>query len=208
MDAFDKKKEIIDNAIDMSHRIATAEQAYRTREAQLKVQMENMSSLPFITDSYKCVVVDGSVFVEGWHGDMSINKLYHYDGQMYRFLNPIIMPDVSFYGKIGRDGYTEVIVNNKPITFHGYSTYVYEPYNLHAGCLGNTTVKGQWTLKQLQAKCLEVVGQLSVVFMSALYKIHRPNNCEHEEMIKFIDNMGDCPEDIDKKQFDKYFKLM
>lgn len=170
----------------------------------VKVKVDK-PAMPYPGEKYNYIKDGYDIFVEGWHGTLIINKLLVYK-TMYGFIDPIILPDTSFYGKmrIGVNGNrVNHIYTNAKIMFHG----VFDKRNIgvQSTCWGGQYYSGNWSLDTLRQKCLEAAGALSIVRVDTIHDdVMCPADSKYKEVSDWLLE-GYREITPDTPGFDKYF---
>lgn len=170
----------------------------------IKVKVDK-PAMPYPGQKYNFVRDGYDIFVEGWHGTLIINKLLVYK-TMYGFIDPIILPDTSFYGRMSlgnRKNYVNCIYTNAKIMFHG----VFDQRNIgvQTTCWGDQNYYSDWTLELLRKNCLEAASALSIVKVDTIHiDVMCPWDSKYKEVSDWLLE-GYREITPDTPGFDKYF---
>lgn len=204
-----------DNTLTMDKAIAEIQASYDAKLKRETKKLAKSARLPFDGETYSSIITDGRMYVEGWRGDLTINKLsfgaYHPRSEktMYNFIEPIVLPDTSFYGAVDRASLSVVAYyTNAKVAFHGaYKACNLTP-DIHTGCFYNLRLKtGVISFNELKEQCASIAKMLETVSVLTIHgeDIICPEDSEYADVIKFIKQheRGITPK---TKGFDAFFR--
>src|SRR5271157_113629 len=151
-------------------------------------QKQRMSiMMPFAGEKYNFIKERGRVYVEGWSGELVIDKLAIYRDKTYYFKEPIVLPNTKIYGMF--DGYTkdgvQELYTDAKIMFHG--VYDKRENGLKNTCWREARFHGKCTLKELRRRCSIAADALTCVYADTIHgDICCPDNSKYKDVVDYL----------------------
>lgn len=158
---------LIKQAKEKSEVIETIDSSWHDYVENLK---EHIFTIPF-KGSYNALIEDNSVLVEGYCGELLIDKLY-YSHKTYILKNPVRHYPFRIYGVYESRGGFECFVARPEIGFH----YLGMGHQGHPICTGYIQYSNPDSLDLLKEVSLKIIDSFRLINMESLGTVLLPEN--------------------------------
>ena len=197
---------LVKDAVKTERIIQVIERSYEDFYATKLQRIGNARKMPFPEEAYSAIVSDDLLLIEGYHGTMTINKVVGVTGnrdQIFGFIKPIVMENISVYANMSRDNNVSCYYTNATNGTHLSSPYILDSTRLLTICNKVPDSTGNLTLSRIRASCKEIVRSLEIVnFLSVAGWYNDDSNSKIFEIL--MDMYRDRIR-FDSPLFKKYF---
>jgi len=159
--------------------------------------------MPFEKETYESISHLGLLFIKGWNGTLTIDKLsmsttrgFCPHDKLYKFKKPIVQENVSLYGiyDLKTEQFMELLSTAK-IMPSGVECIGYKhiPDGLYFTCWGefNRNLRDIKTIEEFRKVCEIAVETLSVVNVGLIHKkISVSEDKKHDDIIDYLSKHG------------------
>lgn len=136
----------------------------------LEKEKERAVILPFEKDNYNCIIRNGHFLVEGYNGELSIEKIQFNKYKIYKIKEPLKYYPYKIYGIFDKKGNWIGLTTEPLLGFHYYGL-------TSAGktlCTGELEITPPKTKTELEEICQNVIRMFKIVNLMSLGDIHLP----------------------------------